>query len=44
MVTIFKNATNLLIVLGEWWMYSESVSTGGERMLICMEVRDVHWR
>lgn len=28
MATIFKNATNLLIVSGEWWLYAEPVSFG----------------
>jgi GDP-mannose transporter len=28
MATIFKNATNLLIVTGEWWFYAEPVSFG----------------
>lgn len=28
MVTIFKNATNLLIVSGEWYFYDEDISIG----------------
>jgi GDP-mannose transporter len=28
MVTIFKNATNLLIVGGEWYFYDEDISIG----------------